>query len=197
MTFKRSIAALLALCVLVAPAALAATVADTGGTPAPEATTEPEAHADAAVSKRRAVRQAAAERNIRLARTVARLKDERLGRNYATWTARRPLHKLQRHNHRLRVELRGLQREQRWYRAAFRRVPAATLRSIAFCESRNDPRAIGGGGLYRGLFQMTFDIWGAVGGKGDPAAASPAEQYYRAALVYTRYGSGQWPNCGR
>ena len=196
MTFKRSIAALLALCVLVAPAALAATVADsTGGTLAPEVQEEP--RADAAAAERRAVRQRAAQRNVRLARTVARLQGDRLGKNYTRWAAQRPLRKLQKHNHRLRVELRGLRREQRWYRAAYSRVPAATLRSIAFCESRNDPRAIGGGGLYRGLFQMTFDIWGAVGGKGDPAAASPAEQYYRAALVYTRYGSGQWPNCGR
>ena len=46
------------------------------------------------------------------------------------------------------------------------------------------------------MFQMTFHIWGAVGGKGNPAGASRAEQYYRAALVYTRYGRGQWPVCG-
>lgn len=197
MTFKRSIAVLAALCVLVAPAALAATAADTGGTPAPEATTDrTEARAQAAAARQRYVRDLAARRNVRLAKAVARRSGDRLGRNYVRWTSQRPLHKLQRHNYRLKRELKALRRSQRWYRAAFRNVPESTLRSIAFCESRNNPRAIGGGGLYRGLFQMTFDIWGAVGGKGDPAAASPAEQYYRASLVYTRYGSGQWPVCG-
>ena len=86
------------------------------------------------------------------------------------------------------------------HRFKVRRIPdwgRENLSSIAWCESHNNPRAIGGGGRYRGMYQMTFSIWGAVGGHGDPAAAPAAEQYYRAALIYTRYGSGQWPVCGR
>lgn len=196
MTFKRSTAVLAALCVLAAPAALAATAANTGGTPAPESTTGTEDRAQAAAAQKRYVRDLAARRNVRLARAVARRGGKRVTADYVSWTSQRPLRKLQKHNHRLRVQLRSLRREQRWWRGAFSRVPKSTLQSIAACESGNNPRAIGGGGLYRGLFQMTFQIWGAVGGKGDPAAASPAEQYYRAALVYTRYGSGQWPVCG-
>ena len=34
------------------------------------------------------------------------------------------------------------------------------------------------------------------GGDGDPAAASAAEQSFRAALLYSRSGSSPWPVCG-
>jgi hypothetical protein len=80
-----------------------------------------------------------------------------------------------------------------------RRVPGwarAQLRSIAACESHNDPRAVGGGGAYRGLYQFSFSTWRAVGGRGDPAAASRAEQTWRAWLLLSRHGSGHWPMCG-
>lgn len=195
MRFKRYIAALAALCVLAAPAAFAATAANTGGQPAPQA--HAEAKASAAQKRDRALRTVAAKRNVRLARLIARHNGERLRASYARSARARSLRELQRSNYRLRRELRDLRRQGFYYRQAFRRVPASTLRSIAQCESGGNPGAIGGGGRYRGLFQMTFDIWGAVGGQGDPAAATPGEQYYRAALVYTRYGSGQWPVCGR
>jgi hypothetical protein len=193
MKFKRFIAAVAALCVLAAPAALAATVASSGGAPS----TQSEAKASAAAYKQRVLRQRAATRNVRLARLVARHRGERLRRHYARRASARPLEALQRSNYRLRLQLRSLRRERSWYRLAYRRVPASTLRSIAACESHGNPRAIGGGGRYRGMYQMTFQIWGAVGGHGDPATASAAEQTYRAALIYTRYGSGQWPVCGR
>jgi hypothetical protein len=71
------------------------------------------------------------------------------------------------------------------------------MASIAQCESHGNPRSIGGGGLYRGKYQMTYSIWASVGGKGDPAAASEAEQDRRAALLYNRSGAGQWPVCGQ
>jgi hypothetical protein len=80
-----------------------------------------------------------------------------------------------------------------------RRVPGwarGQLRSIAACESHNDPRAVGGGGSYRGLYQFSFSTWRAVGGRGDPAAASRAEQAWRAWLLLSRHGSGHWPMCG-
>jgi hypothetical protein len=44
------------------------------------------------------------------------------------------------------------------------------MEAIANCESHGNPRSIGGGGLYRGKYQMTTTIWASVGGKGDPAA---------------------------
>jgi hypothetical protein len=71
------------------------------------------------------------------------------------------------------------------------------MQAIAECESHGNPRSIGGGGLYRGKYQMTTTIWASVGGKGDPAAASEAEQDRRATMLYNRSGAGQWPVCGQ
>lgn len=70
------------------------------------------------------------------------------------------------------------------------------LRSIAWCESRNNPRAIGGGGAYRGLYQFSFSTWRVVGGSGDPAAAPRSEQTWRAWVLLKNHGSGHWPVCG-
>lgn len=196
MRIKRSIAALAALLVLAAPAALAATAVTqseaTGGTPAPEARA-----AAAKQRQQRVLHRLAKTHNVRLARSLARLHGKHLGRAYARRARVKPLRVLQKSNIRLGRELRALRVERARYRAAFRRVSRGTLDAIANCESHGNPRAIGGGGRYRGMFQMTYSIWGAVGGKGDPAAAPASEQYYRAALIYTRYGRGQWPVCGR
>ena len=71
------------------------------------------------------------------------------------------------------------------------------LAAIASCESGGNPRAIGGGGAFRGKYQFTYSTWAEVGGKGDPAAAPEAEQDRRAAMLYSRSGPGQWPICGR
>jgi hypothetical protein len=70
------------------------------------------------------------------------------------------------------------------------------LRSIRWCESRNNPRAVGGGGAYRGLYQFSISTWYVVGGKGDPAAAVRHEQTWRAWLLLSRHGAGHWPVCG-
>jgi hypothetical protein len=81
-------------------------------------------------------------------------------------------------------------------------VPASSaaaspaLEAIAACESGGDPTAIGGGGLYRGKYQFTYETWQSVGGSGDPAAAPEAEQDARAAALLARGGAGQWPVCG-
>ena len=50
--------------------------------------------------------------------------------------------------------------------------------------------------MYRGAYQFSYSTWAAVGGKGDPAAASMEEQTRRAAILYSRSGPGQWPVCG-
>jgi hypothetical protein len=73
---------------------------------------------------------------------------------------------------------------------------AASLQAIAACESGGNPRAIGGGGLYRGKYQFDYATWASVGGSGDPAAAPEAEQDMRAALLYERAGAAPWPVCG-
>ena len=73
-----------------------------------------------------------------------------------------------------------------------------TLAGIASCESGGDPTAVGGpGGIYRGKYQFDYGTWASVGGSGDPAAASEAEQDRRAAILYSRRGASPWPVCGR
>ena len=55
--------------------------------------------------------------------------------------------------------------------------------------------AINAAGYY-GKYQFDIGTWASVGGSGNPAAASEAEQDYRASLLYARAGSSPWPVCG-
>jgi Transglycosylase-like domain len=85
------------------------------------------------------------------------------------------------------------------FRFKVRGIPAwgrQQLASIAACESHGDPRAVGGGGTYRGMYQFSVGTWQIVGGAGDPAAASRHEQTWRAWLLLSRHGAGHWPVCG-
>jgi len=75
-------------------------------------------------------------------------------------------------------------------------VDQATLEAIAACESGGDPTVVDASGTYRGKYQFDMQTWASVGGSGDPAAASEAEQDYRAALLMSRSGSSPWPVCG-
>ena len=68
--------------------------------------------------------------------------------------------------------------------------------ALAQCESGNNPRAIGGGGQYRGLYQFMLSTWRGVGGRGDPIDATRSEQTYRAKVLYMRRGSAPWGYCG-
>ena len=72
-----------------------------------------------------------------------------------------------------------------------------TLAAIRACESGGNYGAVSSTGRYRGAYQFSYETWAAVGGSGDPAAASPSEQDYRAGLLLARSGSGNWPICGR
>jgi Transglycosylase-like domain len=99
----------------------------------------------------------------------------------------------------LRSELRNTRRELRRARAGAGTATAAApphLQAIAACESGGDPSAIGGGGAYRGKYQFDMGTWASVGGTGDPAAASEAEQDARAAQLYAQQGTSPWPVCG-
>jgi len=69
--------------------------------------------------------------------------------------------------------------------------------ALARCESGGNPRAVSSTGRYRGLYQFSIATWQSVGGSGDPIDASPAEQTYRAKILVTRSGRGQWPVCGK
>ena len=69
------------------------------------------------------------------------------------------------------------------------------LRLIAECESGGDPTAVSAGGTYRGKYQFSRETWRAMGGTGDPAKASEAEQDRLALKLYRRAGTSPWPNC--
>lgn len=75
------------------------------------------------------------------------------------------------------------------------RVPAA-LERIAQCESSGNPRAVSPDGTYRGKYQFDRPTWRAMGGDGDPARASEAEQDRRALALYRERGASPWPACG-
>jgi hypothetical protein len=96
------------------------------------------------------------------------------------------------HNHAKRGRERAAREARRDHAVA---IPAHRA-AIAACESGGNPRAIGGGGLYRGMFQFDQRTWNSVGGTGDPATASVAEQVKRAEILYAQSGPGQWPVCG-
>ncbi|MGN6558819.1 MAG: transglycosylase family protein [Solirubrobacterales bacterium] len=104
-------------------------------------------------------------------------------------------------SHRIQAEERATARKQEREREKeFAELPGgvslATLEAIASCESGGDPTAVSSDGTYRGLYQFDYGTWESVGGSGDPAAASVAEQNYRAALLYAESGSSPWPVCG-
>ena len=71
-----------------------------------------------------------------------------------------------------------------------------TLEAIAACESGGDPTTDTGNGFY-GKYQFDLGTWASVGGSGNPAEASEAEQNQRAAMLYARAGASPWPVCGR
>lgn len=72
----------------------------------------------------------------------------------------------------------------------------AWLHKLAVCESTDNTHAVSRDGKYRGLYQFDFQTWASVGGSGDPAVASRAEQDLRAVLLLKRRGTGPWPVCG-
>jgi len=80
--------------------------------------------------------------------------------------------------------------------AAANTTAAPHLEAIAACESAGNPSAVDASGTYRGKYQFDYSTWQSVGGTGDPAAASEAEQDARAAQLYSQSGSTPWPVCG-
>lgn len=80
---------------------------------------------------------------------------------------------------------------------AYGAAPDDAWARLRFCESSDDYGAISRSGRYRGAYQFDLPTWESVGGTGDPALATPAEQDARARELYARRGSAPWPICGR
>jgi hypothetical protein len=131
-------------------------------------------------------------KDLRLARRVARVEGEGLRPGYARTIRSWSLTKLTRHHRHLRRELRSARRA----RAQARAAASPVLEAIAACESGGNPQTDTGNGFY-GKYQFTLATWQAVGGSGNPAQASEAEQDRRAAVLLAQAGPGQWPVCGQ
>ena len=141
--------------------------------------------------------------HIRLVKRYKRLRD-RLNRLVAARDGRarpQPAHagkRTQWPDGKLQRAIRQLRKRIRRVRGHLRATSAVqgVLDRIAACESHGNPRAIGGGGAFRGKYQFTYGTWASVGGKGDPAAAPEGEQDRRAAILLQRTGGSAWPVCG-
>jgi hypothetical protein len=187
---KRMLPAATAAALVLAPAAAAAPEADDPASPVRTALRAPVGGHLSVASQMRAARRA--DRHERLARVARRL-ERRVARERGERPDRPRLAGDAPAELRDRVAgLRNELREARYEPVAIR----PQLESIAACESGGDPTAIGGGGLYRGKYQFDMGTWASVGGSGDPAAASEAEQDMRAAILYARAGATPWPVCG-
>jgi hypothetical protein len=81
-------------------------------------------------------------------------------------------------------------------RAAAAAVADPVLARIAACESGGDPTAVSADGRYHGKYQFSRATWRSMGGTGNPARASEAEQDRIAAKLLARAGTSPWPNCG-
>ena len=72
---------------------------------------------------------------------------------------------------------------------------SATLQRIAQCESGGNPTAVSADGQYRGKYQFDRATWERMGGTGDPAQASEAQQDRIAAKLLAQSATSPWPNC--
>ena len=71
-------------------------------------------------------------------------------------------------------------------------------RKTAECESGKDPKAIGGGGKYRGAFQFLKSTWrrSPKSPGGDPIKYQYKTQAVVAVKLKRRDGAHHWPVCG-
>lgn len=87
------------------------------------------------------------------------------------------------------------------YDRIWEEVPASQkrwARQTAECESGGDPKAIGGGGAYRGAFQFLKSTWRASPKSpgGDPIDYDYKTQAVVAVMLKRQAGSSPWPVCG-
>jgi len=88
-------------------------------------------------------------------------------------------------------------RYERLYRRA-RTGEKRWARRTAECESGGNPRAIGGGGAYRGAFQFLRSSWrtSPKSPGGDPIRYTYRVQAVVAIHLRRKMGSRPWPVCG-
>ena len=178
---------LLAVCGACAVTGAPAAAALAAGDPTPTLLA-PHSPVASALAKRQAEHEV-----LRLARRKARVGHTHVRRAYVHHVQTSSLTRLRRERRSLRSDIRELHRT-----GGAPDVPVpAVLQTIAACESGGNPRAVGGGGSFRGKYQFDYGTWARVGGSGDPAAAPEAEQDRRAAMLYARAGASPWPVCGR
>ncbi len=148
-------------------------------------------------AKIRSEAQAGAERRtLRLARKEARLRHTRPTAAYKDRLDGMTVAELAGERSRLRDAIAKDRKAARAAGTTGGGGASPQLEAIAACESGGNPSTNTGNGFYR-KYQFTQSTWAAVGGSGNPAAASEAEQDRRAAMLLARAGSGQWPVCGR
>ena len=138
------------------------------------------------------------KRYVRLRNRLNRLIAKREGRRQPKLVRDLSAKKAQWPDRKLLKATRQLRKRIRRVRSHIRATASVrgVLDRIAACESHGNPRAIGGGGAFRGKYQFTYGTWASVGGTGDPAAAPEHEQDRRAALLLQRTGGSAWPVCG-
>ena len=134
-------------------------------------------------------------RNVRLAHKLAHARDHKLPHGRTDRVRRYTRPRLRAENRELAQKLHRLSGSATATGGGSAASPQ--LESIAACESGGDPHSIGGGGAFRGKYQFTYGTWASVGGSGDPAAASEAEQDKRAQMLMAKSGSSPWPVCGQ
>ncbi|MGI8727478.1 MAG: transglycosylase family protein [Solirubrobacterales bacterium] len=93
---------------------------------------------------------------------------------------------------------RGERKYERIYKRKISRKNKRWAKRTAACESGGNPKAIGGGGKYRGAFQFLKTTWRNVPRSpgGDPIAYGYKTQAVVAVTLKTRSGPHHWPNCG-
>ncbi|GAC1523493.1 MAG: hypothetical protein NVS2B6_09350 [Thermoleophilaceae bacterium] len=74
-------------------------------------------------------------------------------------------------------------------------APTAELAKIARCESGGNPQAVSADGRFFGKYQFDQQTREPIGGSGNPAQASEAEQDRLALALLRARGTAPWPNC--
>lgn len=85
------------------------------------------------------------------------------------------------------------------YWASYYGLDVDRVVNIAYCESGMRPNAVGGGGLYLGLFQQHANYWPARAARAGVPGGNPLDPDHNArvsAYMMKTQGYNHWPSCG-